>query len=175
MKKKNIKKAQLKSEYVFKKIAAESLGVFVVSTFMLFTLFGVKLNHDMQKESNNPANIFKQTEEYAMVVNEEINVVNQRYAEGEIDLEQANSEIEYINSDEYAAEKLVDSSNSELVALLKQQEKKDSDLNKTILVVGLPFSISFVGTIGSLLLAADAKEFAPKNKEDESPEEANQI
>lgn len=110
-----------------------------------------------------------------MVVNEEINVVNQRYAEGEIDLEQANSEIEYINSDEYAAKKLVDSSNSELVALLKQQEKKDSDLNKTILVVGLPFSISFVGTIGSLLLAADAKEFAPKNKEDESPEEANQI
>ena len=44
MKKKGITKGQLKSEHVFKKIAAESLGVFVVSTFMLFTLFGIVIS-----------------------------------------------------------------------------------------------------------------------------------
>ena len=137
------KKGILKANNAFERLKGASIVAFLTSLGTVaiagFVFFGVGVSYS---DDNDAVNKYKRTQEYRIEITEEVNDVYNQFENGEMTWEQAGSKIDYLQGDEYAEKKLMQSSNQELK---NQKIKQDKTINTV--------AYTIFGTVGAVGLS----------------------
>lgn len=165
-----VKKAfeRLKEFSVISFLASASLTV--VATFIYV---GVCVGYSGERSALDK---YKRTQEYKIEITEEVGDVMDQFKNNDISWEEANSKMEYLQGDEYAEKKLMNSSNQELISLKNKQIKAKNGTGYAVIagcgaIMGTLIA-SGIG-LGGQVLSDNAFERAWKKEEEEAEEGKN--